>query len=68
MPDETTAPASPDFFAIQGELPRLPVPTDAQSPLKKLGPSPFTRSSFPTLGFLQSVYEHIQERTAKPTR
>ena len=50
------------FFAVQGELPKLPVPSNTVSPLRKLGTSPFPKSGFPTLGFLETVYEHIQDR------
>ena len=48
------------FFAIQGELPKLATPVNTASPLRKLGPSPFAKSGFPTLGFFESVYEHVE--------
>jgi hypothetical protein len=51
-----------NFFSIAGDLPRLPTPQAATSPLRKLGPSPFPKSGFPTLGFLETVYEHIESR------
>lgn len=57
-PPLPTDPAA--FFALSGELPKLPTPTNTTSPLRKLGPSPFPRSGFPTLGFLETVYEHIE--------
>ena len=62
--DSLSLPVDPAaFLAIQGELPRLPAPAaNAVSPLRKLGPSPFPKSGFPTLGFLESVYEYIESR------
>jgi hypothetical protein len=50
------------YLGVVGELPRLAIPANAVSPLRKLGPSPFPKSGFPTLGFLESVYEHIEGR------
>ena len=40
-----------------GEAP--PVPPETPSALARLGPSPFPKSGFPFLGFLDTVYEHI---------
>lgn len=62
----SAAPPDPqDFFSVRGELPKLPVPTNTVSPLRKLGTSPFPKSGFPTLGFLETVYEHIQDRAQR---
>ena len=35
---------------------------DTTSPLERLGPSPFPKTGFPLLGFLETVYEHIAEQ------
>lgn len=62
-PNENAVPVTlENFFNVQGELPKLPTPQVGTSPLQKLGPSPFPKSGFPTLGFLETVYEHIETR------
>lgn len=45
------------------QLNQSPLSTDPV--LNQLGPSPFTRTSFPILGLLESVYEHITEHARK---
>ena len=45
--------AGPDLGAL-GQLSVLSDP-----PLRRLGESPFTRSGFPVLGFLEGLYEQV---------
>jgi hypothetical protein len=55
-------PADPARFWSAGvDLDELASPDDAATTpaLKKLGPLPVSRSSFPLLGFLATVYEEI---------
>ena len=40
-------------------------PLSSDPVLNQLGPSPFTRTTFPILGLLESVYEHITEHAKK---
>ncbi len=40
-------------------------PLSADPVLNQLGTSPFTRTTFPILGLLESVYEHITEHAKK---
>ncbi len=35
--------------------------------LDQLGPSPFPRSGFPFLGFLASVYDHVETHVGQKT-
>jgi hypothetical protein len=54
-------PDNPESFWEPGEPLAEPPPlaADAPSALARLGPSPFPRSGFPFLGFLDTVYEHV---------
>jgi hypothetical protein len=56
-------PTDPDAFFRAGPdvdlLTVVPPPTQAQHVLEQLGPPPFRKTSFPMMGFLASVYEHI---------
>lgn len=48
------------FFAMREPLEGpLAGNLDAVSPLQRLGPSPFPKTGFPLLGFLETVYDHI---------
>jgi hypothetical protein len=53
--------AAPDsFWDPTTPLPEPPsLPANAPSALARLGPSPFPKSGFPFLGFLDTVYEHV---------
>ena len=62
--DGTETQTSPDFYAaaadldaidLTPELPHKPV-------LEQLGPPPFRKTSFPMMGFLASVYEHVAQQ------
>jgi len=52
--------AGPDLRALR-DWPRTDVKV-----LDQLGPSPFPRSGFPFLGFLASVYDHVESHVARP--
>ena len=39
-------------------IPLVPQP-ETQHVLEQLGPPPFRKSSFPVIGFLASLYEHV---------
>lgn len=55
------------FWEPADPIPEPPqVPADAPSALARLGPSPFPKSGFPFLGFLDTVYEHVA--THVPTK
>lgn len=59
-PDDLTSdPAR--FWSAAVPLDKIPPPLSGPSTpvLKRLGPPPFPRGSFPLLGFLASVYEHV---------
>lgn len=48
------------FWNPSAAVPEPPMlPVDAPSALARLGPSPFPKSGFPFLGFLDTVYEHV---------
>jgi hypothetical protein len=48
------------FWEAAQPIPQAPaIPADAPSALARLGPSPFPKSGFPFLGFLDTVYEHV---------
>ena len=54
-PEENAA-----FWLTAAPLEESPtLPPDAPSALARLGPSPFPKSGFPFLGFLDTVYEHV---------
>ena len=44
-----------DTIDLTPELPAKPV-------LEQLGPPPFRKTSFPMMGFLASVYEHVAQQ------
>lgn len=46
------------------ELPPFPE-SDATPVLKKLGPLPFPRGSFPIVGFLATLYDHVSTHAAQ---
>lgn len=46
------------------ELPPFPQ-SDATPVLKKLGPLPFPRGSFPIVGFLATLYDHVSTHAAQ---
>ena len=56
-------PTNPDaFFRAGPDVDLLTVvtpPMHGQHILEQLGPPPFRKTSFPMLGFLASVYEHV---------
>jgi hypothetical protein len=56
-------PTDPDAFFRAGPdvdlLTVVPPPTQGQHILEQLGPPPFRKTSFPMMGFLASVYEHV---------
>ena len=56
-------PADPDTFFRAGPdvdlLTVVPPPAQEQHVLEQLGPPPFRKTSFPMMGFLASVYEHV---------
>ena len=62
--DGTETQTSQDFYAAAGDLdaidltPELP----AKPVLEQLGPPPFRKTSFPMMGFLASVYEHVAQQ------
>jgi hypothetical protein len=48
------------FWGMHAQIDEAPqLPSDAPSALARLGPSPFPKSGFPFLGFLDTVYEHV---------
>lgn len=50
------------FFGAGPDLELLvavPLPEQAQHVLEQLGPPPFRKTTFPMMGFLSSVYEHV---------
>ena len=53
----------PDAFFRAGPdvdlLMSVPPPQDQKHVLEQLGPPPFRKTSFPMIGFLASVYEHV---------
>ncbi len=56
----------PSFFTAAPEAAALAdasIPTT--SALEQLGPSPFPKSGFPLLGFLESVYDHLSSHAAR---
>ena len=69
MPTNSTPelPADPQAFFVAG--PEAAALADASIPttsaLELLGPSPFPKSGFPLLGFLESVYEHLATHAAR---
>ena len=40
------------------QIPLIPQP-EPQHVLEQLGPPPFRKSSFPVIGFLSGLYEHV---------
>jgi hypothetical protein len=53
---------SEQFFSAAGDLNALSRPPALDPPapaLQRLGAPPFSRSKFPFLGFLASVYDHV---------
>ncbi len=54
------------FFAAGADLALLMAvaPPPARHVLEQLGPPPFRKSSFPMMGFLASVYEHVAAAVA----
>jgi len=63
-PDLPTDPAA--FYRTGDEAPALDsLNISETSALEILGPSPFPKSGFPLLGFLESVYEHLATHAAQ---
>lgn len=55
------------FWNSPADLAALQPPptTDAAPVLKKLGPLPFPKGSFPVMGFLATLYEHVSTHAAQ---
>ena len=47
--------AGPDVDLLMS----VPPPAEEKHVLEQLGPPPFRKTSFPMMGFLASVYEHV---------
>jgi hypothetical protein len=61
-------PADPGaFYRASGSLESISLvaPPESQHVLELLGPPPFRKSSFPLMGFLASLYEHIAAQVAR---
>ena len=52
--------AGPDVDLLMS----VPPPQDQKHVLEQLGPPPFRKTSFPMMGFLASVYEHVAAQFA----
>ena len=61
-PDELPLSIEGDaFYRAGAEIDLLDTPTSEMKPiLERLGPAPFKKPGFPVLGFLTTVYEHVQ--------
>jgi hypothetical protein len=53
------------FYAAPDAAGLRSAPIAETSALQALGPSPFPKSGFPLLGFLESAYEHLAAHAAK---
>lgn len=64
-PDLPVDPAS--FWKSPTDLAALPTPpsSDVTPVLKKLGPLPFPKGSFPVMGFLATLYDHVSTHAAQ---
>ena len=61
-------PADPEsFWKSPANRPAPPPPPspDTTPVLKKLGPLPFPKGSFPVMGFLATLYEHVSSHAAQ---
>ena len=62
--DATETTNAQDFYRVTSDIdaidltPELP----ARHVLEQLGPPPFRKTSFPMMGFLASVYEHVAQQ------
>lgn len=55
------APDEEAFLRAGAEMDILDAPALEMRPiLERLGPAPFKKPGFPVLGFLTTVYEHVQ--------
>ena len=61
-------PPDPEAFYRAGPdvdlLASVPPPHAATHVLEQLGPPPFRKTTFPMMGFLASVYEHVAAQVA----
>lgn len=56
-----------DFLELSQPITLPPaLPTEIPSALERLGPSPFSKSGFPFLGFLATVYDHVATHCCPP--
>jgi len=55
--------AHPDFDA-QADAPRRQTP----AALERLGPPPFSKTRFPFIGFLATIYDHVAGHAVRRTR
>jgi hypothetical protein len=53
-------------FWHAASLPLRPTTPELPSALERLGPSPFSKSKFPFLGFLATVYDEVAGRLRRP--
>jgi hypothetical protein len=57
------------FYRAGAEIDLLDTPTSEMTPiLERLGPAPFKKPGFPVLGFLTTVYEHVQAHFSGQTK
>ena len=56
-----SSPRRAEFFRAGSDVDLLSSvsPPQAKHVLEQLGPPPFRKTSFPMMGFLASVYEHV---------
>ena len=60
----TTPPVTSDpdqFFRAPGDIDAIPLSPQPEPRhlLEQLGPPPFRKTTFPMMGFLASLYEHV---------
>ena len=65
-PQPPELPTDSDAFFRAGPdvdlLLSVPPSADEKHVLEQLGPPPFRKTSFPMMGFLASVYEHVAQQ------
>lgn len=57
-----------EFWSIDPELLVAPKPGECEPALKRFGPLPVVRGTFPLMGFFATVYEHVSVYARNQTR